>query len=234
MFEEAIRYPWKGEKKVETIAIGGVLTLLVLPVFLTWGYAVEVVRRVSAGEVDEPPAFEDWGALLVDGLKVFLITVVYSLIPAAVVAAAAFSFIVPASVSAGGDGSGALGAAGFLLGILALLVSLVASVALIYVVPTAVAAYARTDRLGAAFSPSELRFVGGNRAYATAWLVAVALTLLASVVSGAVSATFVGGLLVPFVTFYGMVASAYAIGEGIGDLPVVEESERTVVGEHTA
>jgi len=64
MFEEAIRYPWKGEDNLKNVAIGGVLTLLgvfLLPMFFVLGYGLEVIRRVSDGDVAEPPAWEDWG-----------------------------------------------------------------------------------------------------------------------------------------------------------------------------
>jgi len=115
MFEEAIRYPWKGEDNLKNVAIGGVLTLLgvfLLPMFFVLGYGLEVIRRVSDGDVAEPPAWEDWGTLFVDGLKVFVITVVYSLIPAAIFAFAVFSWFVPVVVSNGSEPSGGLAASG--------------------------------------------------------------------------------------------------------------------------
>lgn len=229
MFEEAIRYPWNGERRVETIAIGGVLTLLsvlVFPAFLVYGYVVRVVRQVSAGETETPPVFDDWEALFVDGLKVFVVTLVYSLVPMAVFALAVFTWFVPVFVTAG-EAPRTLGVAGVLLGLAVALLALVASLAMVYVVPAAVAAFARTGRVGAAFSPRELRSVGGSGAYATGWLVAFGVLVLASVVTSAVSATVVGAVLVPFVTFYGTVSAAYAIGDGISDLPAVEDEDGT-------
>ena len=237
MFEEAIRYPWKGEDNVKNVAIGGVLTLLsvfLLPMFFVYGYALEVIRRVSVGDVEEPPAWEDWGTLFVDGLKVFAITLAYSLIPAAIFAFAVFSWFVPVVVSGGSEPSGGLLAFGFLVGLLVFLVALVVALAFAYVVPAAVAAFARTDRLGSAFSPSQLRSIGGHRGYAVAWVVALAVTLVASAISGALSATGVGAILGAFVVYYGTVAAAYAIGDGVSDLPVVESREDVTVDESTA
>lgn len=239
MFEEAIRYPWKGEKNVETIAIGGVLSLfgfLILPMFLVYGYAVRVIRQVSVGDDETPPVFEDYEELFVDGLKTFAIVLVYSLIPTAVVALAVGSWFVPVAVSSGSGGSpGAVGVIGLVIGLLVLLVAAVVSLAFLYLVPGAVAAFARTGRLGAAFSPTELRAIGGHRGYAVGWAVAVGVTLLASIVGGAVSATVLGALLVPFLTFYGTVAAAYAIGNGVSDLPVVEGDEgNATVGQPAA
>lgn len=236
MFEKAIRYPWKGEDNVKKVAIGGILTLLgvfVLPMFFVLGYGLEVIRRVSRGDVAEPPAWEDWGTLFVDGLKVFVISVVYSLIPGALVAFAVFSWFVPVAVS-GGEPSGALAAVGVLVGFLVVAVAMLVALAFAYVVPAAVAAFARTDRLVSAFSPSQLRSVGGHRGFAVAWVVAFAVTVVASAVSGALSVTGIGAILGAFVVYYGTIAAAYAIGEGISDLPVVAEREEVAIDESAA
>jgi hypothetical protein len=237
MFEEAIRYPWKGEDNLKNVANGGVLTLLgvfLLPMFFVLGYGLEVIRRVSDGDVAEPPAWEDWGTLFVDGLKVFVITVVYSLIPAAIFAFAVFSWFVPVVVSNGSEPSGGLAALGFLVGLLVFLLSMVVALAFAYVVPAAIAAFARTDRLGSAFSPSQLRSIGGHRGFAVAWVVAFAVTLVASAISGALSATGIGAILGAFVVYYGTIAAAYAIGEGISEIPVVAEREEVAIDESAA
>jgi hypothetical protein len=237
VFEEAIRYPWKGEEKVETIVIGGLLSLfgfLLLPMFVVYGYLVRVMRQVSDGDVEAPPVFDECEELLVDGLKMFVVTLVYSLVPTAVLALAVLSWVVPVAVS-DGSGTALSGAVGLLVGLVVLLGAVVISLAAAYLLPAAVAAFALTGRVGAAFSPTRLRSFGGHREYAVAWLVALVVTLLANFVAGAVSATVVGALLVPFVTFYGMVAAAYAIGDGVSDVPVVENDEETAsVGQPAA
>ncbi len=237
MFEEAIRYPWKGEDHLKNVAIGGVLTLLsflLVPMFVVFGYVVEVIRRVGTGDVEEPPAYEDWGTLLVDGFKAFVVTLVYSLIPALIFAFAVFSWFVPVVVSSGSEPSGGLVALGFVLGLGVFLVALVVSLAFAYVTPAAVAAFARTGRVGAAFSPTELRSIGGHRGYAVAWVVALGVTLIAGAISSALSVTGAGAILGAFVVYYGTVAAAYAIGEGVGDVPVVEEREEVAIDESAA
>lgn len=237
MFEEAIRYPWKGEEHVETIAIGGLLSLfgfLLLPLFVVFGYLVRVIRQVSAGNVTEPPAFDDWGELLVDGLKAFAVTLAYSVVSFGVVAVAVLSLILPASFSEGA-GASSVNLLGLVFALVVLVVAVLVAVGAAYLTPAAVAAFATTGRLGAAFSPSRLRSIGGHRGYAVAWLVAIAVTILADVVGGVVSLTGVGILLVPFVTFYGFVAAAYAIGEGVSDIHVAENGEENAtVGQPAA
>ena len=221
MLEDTLRYPWNGEKKAETILVGGLLTLLgvlFVPILFVYGYLVRVIRDVSAGHDDAPPVFENWGDLLVDGLVAFLISLVYALVPAVAVALAVLSFVVPVTVVEGpgaGGGSGGLAAGGLLLALLVGSVTLVLLVGALYLLPAAIAAYAVTGRAGAAFSPSTLRAVGTDGNYAMAVLIAVLIGIVAQIVGGIVAATVVGALLVPFVTFYGNVASAYAIGTGV-------------------
>jgi hypothetical protein len=222
MLEDAIQYPWTGEQKVETLVIGGLLSLLgvfFVPILFVYGYLVRVIRDVSAGDTETPPVFDDWGELLVDGLVAFAISVVYFLVPTVILAGGALAWLVPVSVGTGvgGEGGGALAVFGVLVGLVVLLLGLILAVAAAYLLPAGVAAYARTGRFAAAFSPSTLRAVGTHGSYAVAWLVAVVIGFLAQVVGGLVTLTVVGAVLVPFITFYGNVAGAYAIGEGVTD-----------------
>lgn len=228
MFEEAIRYPWKGEERVETVAIGGLLSLfsfLILPTFVVYGYLVRVIRRVSEGDDEVPPVFDDYEELLVDGLKAFVVMFVYSLVSFGVVAIALASLILPVSFREGPAGPSSLNVLGLVFALVVIAVAVLASLGAAYFVPAAVAAFARTGRLGAAFSPSELRSVGTHRGYAVAWLVALAVTILASVVGGAVSMTVLGALLVPFVAFYGAVSAAYTIGKGVAGVHAPEKRD---------
>ncbi|WP_324758108.1 DUF4013 domain-containing protein [Haloarcula montana] len=223
MLEDALRYPWQGENHVETILIGGVLTLLgvlLVPLLFVCGYLVRVIRLVSAGADDLPPVFEDWWDLLVEGFVAFAIGLAYLLVPATVVALAVVSFVVPVSVvegptSVAGPTDPSTG--GAVLTLLVVLVVLGLIVGAVYLLPAAIAAYAVTGRAGAAFSPSTLWAVGGDGSYAVALLIAVLIGVVAQLVAGVVTATVIGALLIPLVTFYGNVASAYAIGTGVRD-----------------
>ncbi|MBX0294336.1 DUF4013 domain-containing protein [Haloarcula nitratireducens] len=234
MLEDALRFPWNGEKKGETLLVGGLLSLLgflFVPLLFVYGYLVRVIRQVAAGEPERPPVFDDWGELLVDGVVAFVISLVYLLVPTVAIAFVGGLFLFPVIVVEGsaagavGPRSGLLAVGGLLLALLALSASFLLLLAAAYLAPAGVAAFARTGRFGAAFSPSHLRTVGGDRRYATGWLVAVVVGFLAQVVAGAVGATGLGALLVPFVLFYGSVASAYAIGVGVSELGLTAETD---------
>ena len=87
MIEEAINYPRNDEENwVRTVLIGSAIALLsflFLPIFLLFGYYVRVLRGSMAGD-DMPPVFDEWGELFTDGLKAFVVTFVYLLVPALV------------------------------------------------------------------------------------------------------------------------------------------------------
>jgi len=220
MFEDALRYPTAGDDALETIAIGGILGLLgvlLLPVFIVYGYLVHVIRTVGRGDDETLLTFDDWGTLLVDGLKGFVIVLVYTVVPALALGIAVTPVVLFTSVSADGGG----GASGLLTTVLLLAVFVVATLSLlvllaaIYVVPVAVTAFATTDRLGAAFTVSELRRIGGSSQFITGWLVALVLSILVGIVTGIVASTIIGLLAVPFLNFYGNVVAAYALGAGV-------------------
>ena len=237
MFEDALRFPWQGEDKLETIVIGGVLTLLgvvFVPILFVYGYLVRVIRLSAEDDIDAPPSFGEWGELLVEGLVGFVISLVYVAIPAIVVTVGVVLFFVPVTVvgsGAGDAGGGALAAGGLLLAITVFVLSGVLTLAAAYLVPAAVAAYARTGRFGAAFSPSTVRPIVTSRRYAIGWLVAVAVALLAQIAGSTVSLTGIGAILVPFLTFYGNVAGAYAIGSALRDLPPVTDGPDAPAGQ---
>lgn len=227
MLEEAIRYPWTGEKNVETLVIGGLLSVLgvfVVPVLLVYGYLIRVIRAVAEGDDESPPVFDEWTDLLVEGFVGFLIGLVYAVVPLVVLGLAVASLVLPATVVSSPIGEppeSNLAIGGLLLALAVIFVTVVIVVAAAYLLPAAIAAYAVTGRAGAAFSPGTLREIGGSRTYAVAWLVAVVITIAAQAVAGVAAATVIGVLLVPFISFYGNVAGAYAIGTAAADLPAL-------------
>ncbi|WP_276250492.1 DUF4013 domain-containing protein [Haloarcula rara] len=230
MFQEALNYPRNSDSAVKNVAIGGLLLLLsflVVPAFFVLGYVVRTLRTVLHG-IEEPPAFDEWGDLFVDGLKAFAIGLAYSLVPAVIAIVA----VVTSGATLGLTGPGRSG--GLVVGLIALgalALLTVVSLALAYVLPAAVVAWVRTDNLGAAFSPGELRVYVFSKTYATGWVVAVGISLLASIVSGALGAVFVGALLAPFITFYANVAGAHAIGTAVREMPAVEDGSEMPVSQ---
>jgi Sec-independent protein secretion pathway component TatC len=57
--------------------------MLLIPLILAYallsGYGVEILRQVVRGDLDKLPEWDDWGALLIEGVKVIVIGLVYAL-----------------------------------------------------------------------------------------------------------------------------------------------------------
>lgn len=234
MISESITYVRNSENWVRTVLIGGLLSLLtvfVVPAFMLTGYALRVLRATMRGD-DQPPAFDDWGDLTVDGLKGFVIAAVYALIPAVVgIGIAAVAGI---GVGLGGD-SGLVAGAGLLVAMVGLLLTLVLGLVAFYVIPAALANYAEEGRIGAGFDFGELRPVLTSGTYATGWLMAAAVVFAAAVVSAVLNVIpFLGLLVGAFLGFYAAVAAYYIIGRTWAKLHPVAIQEEELADERAA
>lgn len=207
-FSDAVTYPMERDEWLKTVLIGGVLTwlgFLLVPLFFVYGYLVRTIRA-SLRDDPEPPAFEEWGELLVDGLQAWIIGLVYLLVPLIVA-----SVTIGGSIATMATGSDAAVATGFGSMLFGLVVSLVLTLAFGYVAVAALVNFAREDRFGAAFDFGLIKTVALDREYAVPWLVSVGIFLVASFVNGV---PFVGWLLAPFVGFYAAIVAANLWADG--------------------
>lgn len=234
MIEESLRYLRSSEEWVKTVLIGGVLTLFgifLIPLFVVVGYYVRVLRGTMHDE-NEPPVFDDWGAMLMDGLKGFAIYLVYGLVPAIIGTVIVFVGI---GGAVAGD-SGAAGAIGSLVALVGLLVAFVLGLAAAYIIPAALANFVENDDVMAGFAFGELRAVITTKAYAMGWLTAFALLLGAGILTSVLSIVpFIGTVIGVFVTFYAAVAAFYVIGHTWADVhPVDLHEEDEMPGQQPA
>lgn len=205
---DAITYPTEREDWLKTVLIGGALVwfgFLLVPLLLVYGYVIETIR---AGLADEPrpPAFEEWGELFVDGLKAWVIGIVYMLVPLIVAGVTIGGSV--ATMATGGDVAVATGLGSLFVG---LAVTLLLSLAFGYLAVAALVNFAREGQFGAAFDFGVIKTVALDRDYAVAWLASVGVFFVASFVNGI---PFVGWLLAPFVGFYAAVVAAALWADG--------------------
>lgn len=230
-FEDALQYPRNGDDPIKTILIGGVLGMLaflVVPAFLVLGYLVRLLRSAMAGEA-EPPVFDDWGDLLVDGLKAFVVGLGYVIVPAIVFGLSVGTVAVTAVVTGDvGPGTIAGSVVGFLVSFVLLLLAW-------YVVPAALANAAREDRIAAGFAWADLRPVLFSSTYATAWLLSLGLFIAAAIVVGLLNVLpplgFVAGA---FVMFYVDMVAFYLYGRAVADASSVEPAPEPAPGQPAA
>ncbi|OTF11608.1 DUF4013 domain-containing protein [Halorubrum sp. SD612] len=238
MIEASLNYLREGDDALVTVLIGGVLLLaspLLIPAFAVLGYVVRVLRRTAGGD-DEPPVFDAWGELLVDGLKAFVVTFVYSLLPLGVVAVAAVlslgAFVAVPGGESAGAGTVVVGLIVLVGGLLAFLASLVG----LYVTPAAIAAVADSGEVGDGFALGTLWSVVSKRAYATGWLTAAVVVLAGALAVGVLSVVPVLGTIAGvFVQFYALVAAAAILGWTWDDVrPVTERTSESEPSERPA
>lgn len=151
---KSFTFVFEDEQWIVKILIGAAILLLgvlfswllLIPLILAWallgGYAVEIVRRVLRGELDSLPEWDNWGVLLVDGLKVVVIGIIYAL-PLIILSLCL-------GVPIGAFSENAPGASSWLSACLSC-VALLYAIAISLVYPAAVAFYAAEGDMAAAF-----------------------------------------------------------------------------------
>lgn len=156
------------------IAFSWVLLIpLILAAALLSGYMVAIIRGVIAGDLDSLPEWDNWGDLLVDGIKFWVISVVYAL-PIIVVG---LCLGVPTGILA----EEAEGLSAFLSLILGCF-NFLYGIALSLVLPAATAFWVANDDLGAAFRFGDVfAFLRENLA---TYLVTFLASWLASLIGG--------------------------------------------------
>ena len=188
----------------------------VLPWVVLRGYYVRVVRTTLGRDRPTPPPFDDIGRLFRDGLASLLISACYLLPAAVVLAPLAYARALgrdPAALfSAAGLPTALANAALSVTGVVALFAVMYLLGAL-YALPVAVARYAYTGRVRAAFGLGTVVSGALTEDYAVAW----ALSLLLQVVLFPFAYAFRAVLVGFFLHFVVAAGVRYCYGQGVGD-----------------
>lgn len=173
----AAGYPVRGDRG--PLVVGSILEFvaLVIPVLslFTAGYGFRLLRAAARGQ-RERPAFEDYGQLLVEGVKFSLVALVY----------VAFAFLGSLGAIAARAADGPFG------------IALWAAVGLlaVYPLPASLTACGATDEFRSAFSRSHAGAFAVSRTYLTAWLAWLVGGVAVSVVAVLSVITLVGPIVV--------------------------------------
>lgn len=203
MLEDGLSYPMQGDSWIAQMLIGGVLLVfffLLIPVFAFNGYLLRVIGTTVEGE-SEPPAWDDWGGLIIDGIKFSIVGLVYSIVPIVAIFGIG-SVLLGLGGAAGNSGGGII--AGF--GLMTFLLLIPVLFLVYYIVPAALANMAVEGSLGAAFDFSLLKNVVLTSDYFIAVLMPIVVGIITNIISNILAVTVIGLVLVPFVTYYGQVA----------------------------
>lgn len=224
---KSFSFVFEDKEWVTKILIAGLITLLgvlfswlvipgILAALVLSGYGLEITRRVLRGESELLPAWDNWGQLFTDGLMVVIIGIVYA-IPMIVV-----SLCLGIPLGAASENSDAAGAlAGSILGCLNLLWGIVLS----FLLPPAIAIYAKEGNLSAAFRFGDV--VALVRDHFTTYLITAVMVWVAGIIGGlGVLVCGVGWLFTaPYSTFVTshLYGQAYVEAAGLAPQPVLEE-----------
>lgn len=223
MLREALAFPRNREGATRDLLVGGVLVLtspLVVPALLLQGYLLQVMDAGARGR-DHPPAFGPWGRLIVDGVKAWIVVLVWWVLPTAIFvggSAVAAVFVLPLSAT---GGVGSVDVAAVTPQLLAVLGAVLLSLGLLWVVlvvhlPAALVALATQGRLRAAFRTGALWAVVSTKQYVAGCLVALVVSVVGSVVATLLIPVLVGLVL----SFYVQVVVAYLLGRAVGGAAV--------------
>jgi hypothetical protein len=194
--KKLFRFPMQGPNWQSRFLVGTALLLAgcvipIVPGLFVSGYLLLVMRRAIQGEEPELPAWQEWGQLIVDGLRATAVGLVYFL-PALVVIIASFtayfagSFYFPLAASTAADPNEAFatmmlmlfGSMGvmFLGMFLGTLLSLLGAALL----PVALAHFVAQDKVSAAFRLRQWWPVlwGNKLTYFIGWVLAGGLMMM--------------------------------------------------------
>ncbi len=78
IISDSLKYPTSNWGKVLILGVIMIASILIVPIFLLIGYLFRIIKATLAG-LDELPEFDEIGEMFVDGLKVFVVGIVYSI-----------------------------------------------------------------------------------------------------------------------------------------------------------
>ncbi len=199
IISEALRYPSSNWTKVIILGIILIVSILIIPVFLAIGYLFRIIKATLAG-INELPDFDDLGNMFVDGLKVFVVGLVYA-IPLIII-----GFILSAMLGVGQNtalNAGTITGFNVFSFVAVYIIYLIVGIIIGLIEFMAIANMALYDGdLGAAFKFNEIRDriskIGWGK-YIIWYIVMILIELVAAFISGLTLVIFVGIVLVPLI-----------------------------------
>ena len=234
IISDSIKYPSSNWGKVLILGIITIASVLIIPVFLLIGYVFRIIKATLAG-IDELPEFDEIGSMFVDGLKVFVVGIIYA-IPVWIISAIV-------SLLMGGNTAATTASLGpgylfaILLGniiffIIALIIGLVELMAI------ANMAYNDGD-LGAAFRFSEIldiiAAIGWGKYIAT-YIVIVIIAMIGVIIGALTMIILIGFILLPliilpYVVMFEARGIALLFADAVGEFQEPPEAEPEQVAE---
>jgi hypothetical protein len=178
-FGKAFSFPFEDQEWFKKVAILALISLIpIVGPFVSLGWGVEITRRVIRKDPTPLPAFENFGGMLVDGLKVAVIIFVYML-PIILVQACnqGITFGLPSLI----DDYDTVGTITMVTLVCFGCLSLLYAILMGFMLPAAIGNFAASDQMGAAFKFGKV--FGLVRAAPIAYLLVLLGTFLSGIVA---------------------------------------------------
>lgn len=194
--ENAFKFVFRDRGWIIKLFVGGVLLIIPVVNFIVLGYLLNILKDAKEGKEARLPEFAGWGALFKEGVNVFLVGLVYSLIIFAIWLITTLISLIPV-----------VGCLGFIL----FPVLIVAMVLLSPAVNIGLCRYLDKGILQEAFKLNEIfeEFKSKLNDYAVATLLYAGIAFIASL-------TF---CIAPFIMFWLCLVMARMFGEIYGTRP---------------
>jgi len=248
------KFPFQGSNWKNNFIIGTALTfanfvLPIVPALFVSGYTLRVMRQAIEGQESTLPAWDDWGKLITDGLRMTLVSLVY-LLPAGLLFIGGWglymivSFTVPFLMSTGGSEQATSASAGLavlaIFGSFAIMVFSMFLGSLLLVLgaiplPVATGHFVAQDKVGAAFRVREWwPILRANKlGYFVSWVVVMGLFAvlyyLVSLAYITVILCFFIPLLMAPIGFYLSLISAALFGQTYRESVALRNAQATGV-----
>lgn len=197
---DAFSYSMQDWKKVITLGIMFIISFLIVPAFIALGYFFRVIKATLAGS-EELPEFDDWGGMLKEGFKLFIVEFIYFIIPAIIIMVGMWAAIVPFATMQGPDAVLAPAAFGLIGGVALIGIVLMIIIGLIVTIAIANMAY-YDGKISAAFKFSEIMdlisTIGWSN-YIIWYIVMIIVGFVIGIVAGILNALIIGFVLTPLI-----------------------------------
>jgi hypothetical protein len=221
IISDSIKYPTSNWGKVLILGVIMIASILIVPIFLLIGYLFRIIKATLAG-LDELPEFDEIGEMFVDGLKVFVVGIVYS-IPVIII-----STIISAILGSSNSATLSLNPSMIWAFVIVYIVYIIIAViiGLIEVIAIANMAYYDGD-LGSAFRFSEIldhiARIGWGKYIAT--YIVIAIVAFVGFLIGLLTLFIIVGIILlplviaPFIYMFGARAIALLFADAVAEVP---------------
>jgi hypothetical protein len=193
---KAFTYPFEDKLWASKLGIGMAVSIVPILNFAWLGYMIDVMRGVVSGRAEPLPGWDNFGKKFMDGLILFLASLVYALPALILIGLPMLFMIVPAILSSNGnmqDVANAAAAAGSFVLLCLSCIFLIYVLALSIIYPAIYVEYARQGTFASCFQFKVIfGRIGKNAgAFFTAWGIYLA-TAIASGIVGGIVGTVIG------------------------------------------